>query len=244
MTRAHRDETLKLERRDLNEDGFRVIAVAHKDYAGANNGLRRRGRKRPDADRLHRLPRSAQGERRRRRSPRSDAHGVQVKILTGDNEIVTRKICREVGLEVEGIVLGSDIEQHDRRRSRRSRSNTPPCSPSCRRRRRRAIIARAAPQRPCRRLPRRRHQRRPGAEGRRCRRFGRHAVDIAKESADIILLEKSLMVLERRRLEGRKVFGNITKYIKMGASSNFGNMFSVLGASASCRSCRWRRSRC
>jgi len=56
--------------------------------------------------------------------------------------------------------------------------------------------------------------------------------DIAKESSDIILLEKSLMVLEEGVLEGRKVFGNITKYIKMGASSNFGNMFSVLGASA------------
>jgi Mg2+-importing ATPase len=58
------------------------------------------------------------------------------------------------------------------------------------------------------------------------------AVDIAKESADIILLEKSLLVLEEGVIEGRKVFGNIVKYIKMGASSNFGNMFSVLGASA------------
>jgi Mg2+-importing ATPase len=57
------------------------------------------------------------------------------------------------------------------------------------------------------------------------------AVDIAKESADIILLEKSLMVLQEGVTEGRKIFGNITKYIKMGASSNFGNMFSVLGAS-------------
>ena len=57
------------------------------------------------------------------------------------------------------------------------------------------------------------------------------AVDIAKDSADIILLEKSLAVLGDGVIEGRKVFGNITKYIKMGASSNFGNMFSVLGAS-------------
>ena len=57
------------------------------------------------------------------------------------------------------------------------------------------------------------------------------AVDIAKESADIILLEKSLAVLGDGTIEGRKVFGDITKYIKMGASSNFGNMFSVLGAS-------------
>jgi Mg2+-importing ATPase len=57
------------------------------------------------------------------------------------------------------------------------------------------------------------------------------AVDIAKEAADAILLEKSLMVLEEGVIEGRKVFANILKYIRMGASSNFGNMFSVLGAS-------------
>jgi Mg2+-importing ATPase len=59
-----------------------------------------------------------------------------------------------------------------------------------------------------------------------------NAVDIAKESADVILLEKNLMVLEEGVLEGRKVFVNILKYIRMGASSNFGNMFSVIGASA------------
>ena len=57
------------------------------------------------------------------------------------------------------------------------------------------------------------------------------AVDIAKESADIILLEKSLLVLQQGVVEGRRIFGNITKYIKMGASSNFGNMFSVVGGS-------------
>ena len=66
------------------------------------------------------------------------------------------------------------------------------------------------------------------------------AVDIAKESADVILLEKSLLVLEEGVLEGRKVFANILKYIRMGASSNFGNMFSVWGPAPSCRSCRWR----
>ena len=64
------------------------------------------------------------------------------------------------------------------------------------------------------------------------------AVDVAKETADIILLEKSLMVVEEGVMEGRKVFVNILKYIRMGASSNFGNMFSLLGASASCRTCR------
>jgi len=71
-----------------------------------------------------------------------------------------------------------------------------------------------------------------------------NAVDIAKESADVILLEKNLMVLEEGVLEGRKVFANILKYIRMGASSNFGNMFSVIGASAWLPYVRWRQSRC
>jgi Mg2+-importing ATPase len=71
-----------------------------------------------------------------------------------------------------------------------------------------------------------------------------NAVDIAKESADVILLEKNLMVLEEGVLEGRKVFVNILKYIRMGASSNFGNMFSVLGASAWLPVCRCSPSRC
>jgi len=70
------------------------------------------------------------------------------------------------------------------------------------------------------------------------------AVDIAKESSDLILLENSLLVLEHGVLEGRRVFGNIVKYIKMAASSNFGNMFSVVGASAFLPSCRCCRSRC
>ena len=66
------------------------------------------------------------------------------------------------------------------------------------------------------------------------------AVDVAKESADIILLEKSLLVLEDGIIEGRKVFGNIIKYIKMGASSNFGNMFSMMGEPFFCPSSLWR----
>ena len=69
------------------------------------------------------------------------------------------------------------------------------------------------------------------------------AVDIAKEAADIILLEKSLLVLDEGVLEGRKVFANILKYVRMGASSNFGNMFSVLGARAFLPFCPWPRSR-
>jgi len=72
------------------------------------------------------------------------------------------------------------------------------------------------------------------------------AVDVAKESADIILLEKSLLVLEDGIIEGRKVFANIIKYIKMGASSNFGNMFSMVGSNFLLPAdfCRWNRSNC
>ena len=93
------------------------------------------------------------------------------------------------------------------------------------------IIAALHAQGPRGRLPGRRHQRRPALKAADVGISVDTAVDIAKESADIILLEKSLLVLEEGVLEGRKVFANILKYIRMGASSNFGNMFSVLGAS-------------
>jgi hypothetical protein len=90
------------------------------------------------------------------------------------------------------------------------------------------------------RIPGRPDQRRAGAEGRRRRGSVDTAVDVAKESADIILLDKSRAVLAHGAVEGRLVFGNITKYVKLGASSKFGNMFSVLGARGSCPSCRSR----
>ena len=93
------------------------------------------------------------------------------------------------------------------------------------------VVSALHAQGPCRRLPGRRHQRRPALKAADVGISVDTAVDIAKESADIILLEKSLLVLQEGVIEGRRVFGNITKYIKMGASSNFGNMFSVLGAS-------------
>ena len=156
--------------------------------------------------------------------------GVKVKILTGDNDIVTRKICHEVGLAVDRIVLGIEIDAADDAAVARF-ANT--CS----------VFAKVTPAQKARIIA-------------ACQRNGHvvgflgdgindsaglkgadvgisvdTAVDIAKESADIILLEKNLGVLGEGVIEGRKVFGNITKYIKMGASSNFGNMFSVVGAS-------------
>ena len=158
------------------------------------------------------------------------AGGVQVKILTGDNDIVTRKICHEVGLAVDRIVLGSEIvtlSSDELASLAKSAAVFAKVSPS-----QKAAIIDA--------LQRKGHvvgflgdgiNDGPALKAADVGISVDSAVDIAKDSADIILLEKSLAVLGDGVIEGRKVFGNITKYIKMGASSNFGNMFSVLGAS-------------
>jgi Mg2+-importing ATPase len=158
-------------------------------------------------------------------------HGVEVKILTGDNAVVTTKICREVGLDSGTPVLGNDIELLDE----------PALSDLVART---TVFAKMAP------LQKARVIRALQARGHTVGFLGDGindapalrdadvgisvdtAADIAKESADIILLEKSLLALELGVIEGRETFGNIIKYIKMTASSNFGNVFSVLVASA------------
>jgi Mg2+-importing ATPase len=159
-----------------------------------------------------------------------EASGVRVKILTGDNDIVTRKICREVGLPVERIVLGGEIEKLGAEELAALTETT-------------VVFAKVSPSQKAKiidALHRNGHvvgylgdgiNDGPALKAADVGISVDSAVDIAKESADIILLEKSLAVLGDGVIEGRKVFGNITKYIKMGASSNFGNMFSVLGAS-------------
>jgi P-type Mg2+ transporter len=158
-------------------------------------------------------------------------HGVAVKVLTGDNELVTAKICREVGLGQQGLLLGNDIERMSDAELAMAVETT-------------NVFARLTPA----------HKERivgilkgnghvvgfmgdgiNDAPALRSADIGisvDSAVDIAKEAADIILLEKSLMVLEEGVLEGRRTFANMLKYIKMTASSNFGNVFSVLVASA------------
>jgi Mg2+-importing ATPase len=158
-------------------------------------------------------------------------HGISVKILTGDNELVTRTICKHVGLKRKRVLLGSEVARLSDAQLGDAVERT-------------TIFARLSPadkERIIRALQAQRHvvgflgDGINDAAALRAADVGISvdtAVDVAKESADIILLEKSLLILEEGVLEGRKVFSNVLKYIRMGASSNFGNMFSVLGASA------------
>ncbi len=158
-------------------------------------------------------------------------HGVTTKILTGDNEKVTRTICRQVGLKVNNMLLGSDIEKMtDEILSKTAES----CD----------VFAKLTPEQKARVVTILRQNGHTvgfmgdginDAAAMKSSDIGISvdtAVDVAKESADIILLEKDLMVLEQGIIEGRKTYANMIKYIKMTASSNFGNMFSVLAASA------------
>jgi Mg2+-importing ATPase len=222
-------EAAKRETEALNADGFRVVAVAYKtlppeqeSFSVADEcGLTLLGYIAfldPPKD-------SAAGAL----AALAEA-GVTVKILTGDNDIVTRKICRDVGLTVGRVALGAEIEtMSDEDLSRLAAATN--------------VFAKLSPPQKARVIDALRRDGHvvgylgdgindgPALEAADVGVSVDTAVDIAKESADIILLEKSLAVLGEGVLEGRKVFANIAKYIKMGASSNFGNMFSVLGAS-------------
>jgi len=215
--------------RTLNEEGLRVVAVAMKEmppdqkvYSAADeSGLTLVGYiafldppKESTAPALRALA----------------EHGVVVKVLTGDNHLVTAEVCRQVGLAVEGILVGSEVAaMDDAALAAAVETHT--------------IFAKLSP------LDKERIVRSLRAGGHvvgflgdgindapalRAADIGISvdgAVDIAKEAADIILLERSLMVLEHGVVEGRKTFSNMLKYIRMTASSNFGNVFSVLLAS-------------
>ncbi|EQF22958.1 magnesium-translocating P-type ATPase [Clostridioides difficile CD160] len=158
-------------------------------------------------------------------------NGVDIKVLTGDNDAVTKYICKQVGIKIENILLGSDIENMDDKNLDKIVENT-------------SIFAKLSPEQKSRIVASlRRNGHIVGFMGDGINDAAAMkesdvgisvdtAVDIAKECANIILLEKDLMVLEQGAIEGRKTYANIIKYIKMTASSNFGNMFSVLIASA------------
>ncbi|KLD62979.1 magnesium-translocating P-type ATPase [Dyella japonica] len=229
MTDEMRAE-IKAMTRGLNEDGLRVLVVAIKRQppAGRAYGV-------ADESGL-----TAVGCLAFLDPPKDSAataiaalhhHGVEVKVITGDNEAVTRKICREVGLNVEHSAQGKHIEPlNDDELDALVKRTT--------------VFAKMSPLQKARvvkSLQRQGHTVGFLGDGINDAPALREAdvgisvdtaTDIAKESADIILLEKNLMVLEEGVLEGRVTFGNIIKYIKMTASSNFGNMFSVLVASA------------
>ncbi len=229
MTPVSRSDMARLAQ-DLNEDGFRVVAVAHKDMPPAQNVYSVK-----DECNLTLIGFIAfldpPKESARQAIAMLGKYGVKVKVLTGDGDIVARRVCKDVGLEVEGTLLGSMIEGMDDEELALHVNHT-------------TLFAKVSPAQKARVIAafhRNDHvvgflgdgiNDGPALKAADVGISVDTAVDIAKESADIILLEKSLLVLEEGVLEGRKVFGNITKYIKMGASSNFGNMFSVLGASA------------
>ena len=215
---------------ELNEDGFRVVAVAYREFPTDHGAYR-------VADESELILAGFIGfldppkETAARALEALHAHGIAVKILTGDNALVTRKVCHQVGLEVDRVVLGGELGGlDDAALGAIAEANT--------------VFAKLTPDdktRIVRALKARGHT--VGFMGDGINDAGAlreadvgvsvdTAVDIAKESADIILLEKSLMVLEEGVVEGRRTFGNTIKYIKMTASSNFGNVFSVLVASA------------
>jgi Mg2+-importing ATPase len=225
----HLDE-LAAVTRELNEDGFRVIAVAYRElppgravYSVADER---------DLVLLGYIafldpPKETAAQAIRELG----SHGVAIKVLTGDNDAVTATVCRQVGLPAQARLLGDEVAaMTDAQLAERVERVT--------------IFAKLAPHDKARVI--------------RALRANGHVVgylgdgindgpalkaadvgvsvdsgaDIAKDSADIVLLEKSLLVLDEGVREGRKVFGNVTKYLRMAGSSNFGNMFSMVGASA------------
>jgi len=217
---------------DLNGQGFRVIALAYKEMPGASDDPVYSVKDESDLILLGFLafldpPKDSASEALKR----LHALNVNVKVLTGDNEIITAHICKEVGMPVEHLLLGSQIEVMSEQELATAAAAT-------------SVFARLAPahkERIIRALQSQGHvvgflgdgiNDAPALKAADVGISVDSAVDIAKESSDIILLENSLLVLEQGVLEGRRVFGNIVKYIKMAASSNFGNMFSVVGASA------------
>ncbi|HXD83573.1 MAG TPA: magnesium-translocating P-type ATPase [Rudaea sp.] len=215
--------------RDMNDDGFRVLALGVREIEVKPSYSR------DDESDLTLMgyiafldpPKDSAAEA----IAALNANGVAVKILTGDNDVVTRNVCRQVGITVENFLTGPKVEaMSDDELTVAARTTQ--------------VFARLNPQQKVRviqALHRDGHvvgflgdgiNDGPALRAADVGISVDTAVDIAKESADIILLEKSLLVLEEGVIEGRKVFGNVLKYIKMTASSNFGNMFSMIGASA------------
>lgn len=215
---------------NLNEEGLRVVAVAAREDPPDNHiyGIK------DEADLTLVGYVAFLDPPKESTAPALKAladHGVEVKVLTGDNELVTAKICREVHLENKGMILGNDIETMDDLQLAAAVENF-------------NVFAKLTPLHKARIVQQMRANGHVvgflgdginDAPALRAADIGISvdtAVDIAKEAADLIMLKKDLMVLEQGVIEGRRTFGNMLKYINMTASSNFGNVFSVLVASA------------
>ena len=211
----------------LSADGYRVLAVAYREYP-----LDKEIFSSADEADLILLGYIAFFDPPKESSARAlevlQKSGVITKILTGDNALVSQKVCKDVGLKMTGLITGDKLTPlSDDELADAAEKNT--------------VFARLSPSQKeqiIRALQRKGHvvgflgdgiNDAPAMKTADVGISVDTAVDVAKESADIILLEKSLLVLEDGIIEGRKVFGNIIKYIKMGASSNFGNMFSMVG---------------
>ena len=214
----------------MNKQGMRVLAVAHKSYLSKECDFKVEDEK--DMVLIGYLafldpPKQSAASAIKQ----LHEHGIEVKILSGDNDAVVQTIARQVGIETRNALTGPQFEAMEEEEQRQAVCKT-------------NVFSKLTPIQKTQIIMLLQEQQNTvgflgdginDAAALRQSDIGisvDSAVDIAKESADIILLEKDLMVLEDGVLEGRKTFGNITKYIKMTASSNFGNMFSVMAASA------------
>jgi Mg2+-importing ATPase len=220
---------LKVEYDNLSTEGFRVLAIAYKDFDQPKD----RYTKDDEQDLI------LKGYIAFLDPPKPSAKktietlrnlGIDFKVLTGDNDLVTKKICGEVGLDIKGFATGEQVEKASEQELRELVKTT-------------TVFARMSPlqkERVIHALHDNKHivgylgdgiNDAPALKTADVGISVNNAVDIAKETADIILLKKNLLVLVDGVIEGRRTFGNILKYIKMGSSSNFGNMFSMTGAS-------------
>jgi Mg2+-importing ATPase len=213
----------------LNRDGFRVLGIAYREFSRDKTLFSVQ-----DESQLILLGYIAFFDPPKAMATDALAllarAGINVKVLTGDNGLVTEKVCRDVGLRVDRMVTGSELS----RLSPEEFSKTVNES---------NVFVKLSPAQKEQIVKDLRYDGHvvgfmgdgindaPALKAADVGISVDSAVDVAKESADIVLLEKSLLVLEEGIMEGRRVFANIVKYIRMGASSNFGNMFSVVGAS-------------
>lgn len=231
MQESRKADSLRLVN-SLNIQGFRVVAIAYKFIPGGPDEPVYEAKDESNLVLLGFLsffdpPKETAAEALRRLN---NLH-IEVKILTGDNQAITAHVCNKVGVQGQQILSGPEIEKMSDGQLAEAVGRYNIFTRLVPDHKKRIILA----------LQQNGHvtgfmgdgiNDAPALKTADIGISVNDAVDIAKESSDIILLENNLLVLEQGVAEGRRVFGNILKYIKMAASSNFGNMFSVVGASA------------